>query len=94
MVSVLMVADSLDVGGAERHVLALAGGLAGRGHQVRLACSAGGPLHADATAAGLPVAIMGQDVVKRRVSAEFAAFVAGELERRPVDVVHAHLFAA
>ena len=94
MVSVLMVADSLDVGGAERHVVALASGLAERGHDVRLACSAAGPLLADAADAGLPVAIMAQDVVKRRVSAEFAAFVAGEIERRPVDIVHAHLFAA
>ena len=38
-----MVADSLDVGGAERHVVALASGLAERGHDVRLACSAGRP---------------------------------------------------
>ena len=37
---------------------------------------------------------MAQEVVKRRVSTEFAAFVAAEIERRPPDVVHAHLFAA
>jgi len=89
-----MVIDSLDVGGAERHVLALARGLGERGHDVRLACSAGGPLQAEAADTGLSVVVMAQDVVKRRVSTEFAAFVASELERHPVDVVHAHLFAA
>src|SRR3954452_13497585 len=89
-----MVIDSLEVGGAERHVVGLASGLAERGHDVRLACSAGGPLHGSAEDAGLPVVVMAKEVVKRRVSTEFAAFVAAEIERRPVDVVHAHLFAS
>lgn len=44
----LLVAEQLGCGGAERHLLALAGGLAARGHQVRLAClKAGGALAAD-----------------------------------------------
>ena len=41
----LFLADQLRCGGAERHLLALAGGLARRGHQVQLAClKAGGDL--------------------------------------------------
>ena len=43
----LLLADQLRCGGAERHLLALAAGLARRGHQVRLAClKAGGDLDA------------------------------------------------
>jgi hypothetical protein len=41
---ILLVADSLNVGGAERHVVSLASALAQRGHMVTLACSVDGAL--------------------------------------------------
>ena len=40
----LLVADSLNVGGAEQHVVSLASALAQKGYRVTLACTVGGAL--------------------------------------------------
>jgi glycosyltransferase involved in cell wall biosynthesis len=91
--SVLMVLDSLDVGGAERHVIALSSLLAARGHDVRIACSAGGSLEGEAAEVGIAVTILGGQLVKRRVSGFLGDQLGAELEARPVDVVHAHSYS-
>lgn len=91
MPTVLQVVDSLDPGGAERHVVDLARALRARGDDVHLACSAGGPLGVDA---GVPVHVLGPTRVKRRTCPDYAAAL-GRLVRvlRP-DVVHAHIHAS
>jgi len=94
MASILMVADSMAIGGAERHVIGLSAHLVRAGHDVRLLCSAGGPLLCDAVDAGIEVRLLGEQLVKRRVSKEFTTFVGAELDRRPPTIVHAHMFAS
>jgi glycosyltransferase involved in cell wall biosynthesis len=94
MPAIAMVADSMDIGGAERHVVGLTRALVARGHNVRLLCSAGGPLMAEVAASGIDVRVLGDQVVKRRLSCEFVRFLADELRRSPVDIVHAHMFAS
>jgi glycosyltransferase involved in cell wall biosynthesis len=61
---------------------------------VRLACSTGGALEGEAAELGIPVRAMGSEIVKRRDSGRFAAFIAAELAREPTDVVHTHSFAS
>src|SRR4051794_1914589 len=92
--SILMVADSLQLGGAERHVVALAGRLALRGYRVRIACSAGGVFLHDPALRDVRVVVLGDELVKRRVSAKFADGIAAEIQRSPTDLVHAHMFAS
>ena len=89
-----MVADSLDVGGAERHAVGLANALAAAGHQVTIACSVEGGLTVAARRAGVPVHSLGSRLVKRRVSLDFAHHVGELLDRENFDVVHAHMFAS
>jgi len=99
---VLLVVDSLDGGGAERHVVGLAVELARRGHQVTVACSvvAGGrgPAHADLVAAltraGVPVVALTRRLAKRRVSPAFARGLRRLVRAGGYDVVHAHIWAS
>ena len=91
---IAMVADSMDIGGAERHVITLSRELGARGHEIRLLCSAAGPLMTEALDAGIDICVLGDEVVKRRVSSEYIRFIAEELRRTPADIVHAHMFAS
>src|SRR5256712_11057907 len=52
---ILLVCDSLDIGGAERHVIGLAAGLKRRGHDVTIACSMAGPPRAGVGTSGGPL---------------------------------------
>lgn len=90
----LLVVDSLDAGGAERHVVDLARALTQRGHTVAVACSVGGRLAAPLAAAGVPVHELVGTLVKRRHSPRYAAALAALLRRSPVDLVHAHIHAS
>jgi glycosyltransferase involved in cell wall biosynthesis len=90
----LLVVDSLEVGGAERHVVDLATALHRKGYRVEVACSVAGELSEPLEAAGVPVwPLMGR-LVKRRASVAYARGIGGLLRGRPFDLVHAHVFAS
>jgi glycosyltransferase involved in cell wall biosynthesis len=91
---VLFVADSLEVGGAERALMGLAVGLAARGTQVTLACSVGGALAVDAEISGVGVLALGTRQVKRRADASFAWALREEIVGDPPDLVHSHMYAS
>ena len=90
----LLVADSLDVGGAERHVVELTSGLVRQGHSVTLACSVQGALTPLAEQAGVQVQPLLGRLVKRRLSLRYAWQLARLIRRDRFDLVHAHLFAS
>jgi glycosyltransferase involved in cell wall biosynthesis len=89
----LLVIDSLDCGGAERHAVDLAGALAARGHSVTLACSVAGHFASNAKRAGVRVVELCDEVVKRRFSARFARRVRDLVRAEGFDIVHGHLYA-
>lgn len=91
---VMLVIDSLEVGGAERHVTDLAIALREDGYDVMVACSASGPLVREITDAGVPVHVLMSEVVKRRVSVEYGRRLRQLLGANPVDLVHAHVYAS
>ncbi|MGR6962958.1 glycosyltransferase [Geodermatophilus sp. URMC 61] len=92
--SVLLVVDSLDGGGAERYVVDLAVALRRRGWPVHVACSVGGIRAAALADAGVPVTVLLDELVKRRVSGRYErALTQLVADLRPA-VVHAHLFAS
>jgi len=91
---VLLAVDSLEVGGAERHVVDLALALRRKGHGVEVACSVSGGLSEPLEAAGVPVWLLTRRLVKRRVSLAYARGIRNLLKRRPFDLVHAHIFAS
>jgi len=91
---VLFVADSLDVGGAERVLVELAGGLVARGARVAVACSVGGALAVQAEQAGIKVVVLGSTLVKRRVDRDFADALARLIALDAPEVVHSHMYAS
>lgn len=93
-VRVLQVVDSLDGGGAERHVADLAGALRARGADVHLACSAGGVLRRRLDAAGLPVHVLGGVLVKRCADISYAGRLRQLVDTVRPDLVHAHVHAS
>jgi glycosyltransferase involved in cell wall biosynthesis len=90
----LLVVDSLDVGGAERHVVDLACALADRGTHVTVACSVAGVLETRLIAHGIPVRPVVDRLVKRRASARYAAALGELLAEDQFDLVHAHIHAS
>lgn len=92
--SLLLTVDSLSVGGAERHVVDLARAMRQRGTTVLVAAATGGPLAADLRAAGVPLWVMGERPMKRVADPEYATALRSLMSDRPVDLVHAHLFAS
>jgi glycosyltransferase involved in cell wall biosynthesis len=90
----LLVVDSLEVGGAERHVVDLAMALHRKGHEVEVACSVSGGLSEPLEAAGVPVWPLARRLVKRRVSVAYARGIRRLLRERRFDLVHAHIFAS
>ena len=91
---VLLVADSLDVGGAERHVVNLAAELVRSGWSVTIACSVAGGLATEASAAGVEVCPLIGSLVKRSVSLPYAWRLAHLTRRGHVGLIHAHMFAS
>jgi glycosyltransferase involved in cell wall biosynthesis len=90
----LLVVDSLEVGGAERHVADLALALAHRGHGVEMACSVNGALSEPLEEAGLPVRLLAPRLVKRRVELSYARGLWRLVAGRGFDLVHAHVYAS
>lgn len=91
---VLQVVDSLDPGGAERHVVDLALELRRRGHDVEVASSVGGALAAELAQRGVPLRPLMNDLVKRRACLNFAAQLRCLIVANRYDVVHAHIYAS
>ena len=90
----LLVVDSLDFGGAERHVVDLAVALRRKGHEVTVACSVAGELSGPLQEAGIPVRPMLKRLVKRRFSLAFARKLRRLLKGGGFDLVHAHVYAS
>ncbi len=91
---ILIVVDSLNVGGAERHVVDLALTLHREGHAVTVACSVLGSLAEPLEAARIPVRPLLGRIVKRRISLPYARAIRGLLGRERFDLVHAHIYAS
>jgi len=89
-VRILQVSSARAFGGGERHVVDLARGLAGRGHELFAAHAPGSPL-GDALAALLPpensVALPLRNALDVASAVRLARFVRG----RRIEVVHAHV---
>jgi glycosyltransferase involved in cell wall biosynthesis len=90
----LLVVDSLEVGGAERHVVDLAAALCRKGHEVEVACSVAGGLAQRLEEAGVPFRPLTERLVKRRVSPAYARGVGRLLREKAFDLVHAHIYAS
>jgi glycosyltransferase involved in cell wall biosynthesis len=90
----LLAVDSLEVGGAERHVVDLALALHRKGYGVEVACSVAGGLSEPLEAAGVPVWPLTGRLVKRRVSPAYARGIRRLLRGGGFDLVHAHIFAS
>ena len=90
----LLVADSLDVGGAEWHVVNLASALAEQGHRITLACTVEGVLASLAEQAGISVRPLLHHLVKRRQSPRYAWKLAKLVRQSQFDLVHAHMYAS
>ncbi len=91
---ILIVVDSLNVGGAERHVVDLALALHREGHAVTVACSVSGSLAEPLETARIPVRPLLGRIVKRRISLPYARAIRGLLGRERFDLVHAHIYAS
>jgi glycosyltransferase involved in cell wall biosynthesis len=90
----LLAVDSLEVGGAERHVVDLALALRRKGYGVEVACSVAGELAEPLQAAGVPVWLLTSCLVKRRVSPAYARGIRKLLKERRFDLLHAHIYAS
>ena len=90
----LLVIDSLDTGGCERHTVDLALALHRGGHEVAIACSVGGPLATVLGGECVPCYALMKRLVKRRVSLFFGWKLRKLLRRERFDVVHAHMYAS
>jgi glycosyltransferase involved in cell wall biosynthesis len=90
----LLVADSLNVGGAEWHVVNLAAALAEQGHRITLACTVEGALAHLAEQAGISVRPLLSHLVKRRLSLKYAWKLARLVRQSQFDLVHAHMYAS
>ena len=90
----LLVVDSLEVGGAERHVVDLASALHRKGYEVEVACSIADGLSKPLEEAGVPVRPLARRLVKRRVSLAYARGIRKLLREGRFDLVHAHIYAS
>jgi glycosyltransferase involved in cell wall biosynthesis len=90
----LLAVDSLEVGGAERHVVDLALALRRKGYGVEVACSVAGELAEPLQVAGVPVWPLTSRLVKRRVSPAYASGIGNLLKERRFDLLHAHIYAS
>ena len=93
-VRLLLVVDSLEVGGAERQVVDLAVALRRKGYVVTVACSVAGGLSGALEEADIPVRPLLRRLAKRRLSLTYAWRLRQLLRRERFDLVHAHIYAS
>ncbi|MGO8951670.1 MAG: glycosyltransferase family 4 protein [Ktedonobacterales bacterium] len=86
--------DSLDVGGAERHVIGLAVALKAKGIPVNIACSTPGGLAPIAREAGIPVTALRAECIKRRFSPAYALMLRQLIRQQAITLIHAHMYAS
>lgn len=91
---ILMVIDSLDMGGAERHLVDLALAMRRLGHEVTVACSSDGSLSTVLRESGVAVEIRSERLVKRRASLLLALWLRRLVHQGRFDVVHSHMYAS
>jgi len=89
-----LVVDSLEVGGAERHVVDLAVALSRKEHEVTVACSVAGDLAESLEEANMPIRSLLDQLVKRRVSVAYARELWTLAKEERFDLVHAHVYAS
>ena len=90
----LVVVDSLEVGGAERHVVDLVLAIRREGHADTVACSVSGSLAEPLEAARIPVRPLVGRILKRRVSLPYALGLRKLLGKDRFDLVNAHVYAS
>ena len=90
----MLVVDSLEVGGAERHVVDLAVALSRKEFEVTVACSVAGDLSESLEEANVPVRSLLDQLVKRRVSAAYGRELRRLAKEERFDLVHAHVYAS
>ncbi len=93
-IELLLVVDSLEVGGAERQVVDLAVALRRDGYGVTVACSVAGDLSGALEEAGVPVRPLLGRLAKRRLSPAYAWRLRRLLRKGRFDLVHAHIYAS
>ncbi|MDP8947361.1 MAG: glycosyltransferase, partial [Actinomycetota bacterium] len=93
-IRLLLVVDSLEVGGAERQVVDLAVVLRRHGYGATVACSVAGDLSGVLEEAGVPVRPLLGRLAKRRLSLAYARRLRRILRRERFDLVHAHIYAS
>ena len=93
-IRLLLVVDSLEVGGAERQVVDLAVALRSKGYVVSVACSVAGDLSGALEEAGIPVRPLLRRLAKRRLSLAYAWRLRRLLSEERFDLVHAHIYAS
>lgn len=93
-IRLLLVVDSLEVGGAERQVVDLAVALRRKGYEVVVACSVAGDLSGVLREAGIPVRPLLRRLVKRSLSPAYARRLRGLLRGERFDLAHAHIYAS
>jgi glycosyltransferase involved in cell wall biosynthesis len=91
---VLAVVDSLEVGGAQHHLLALAQRMVRNGDEFLVATSANEPMAADFRDLNVPVRSLAASSIKHRLSPVFAGRLMRLAARGGYDLIHAHLFAS
>jgi len=93
-IGLLLVVDSLEVGGAERQVVDLAVALQRSGQEGTVACSVAGDLSGALEEAEIPVRPLLDRLAKRRLSPTYAWRLRRLLREERFDLVHAHIYAS
>jgi glycosyltransferase involved in cell wall biosynthesis len=93
-IRLLLVVDSLEMGGAERQVVDLAVALRRKGYGITVACSVAGELADALERADVPVRPLLKRLVKRHLSLAYAWRLRRSLKRENFDLVHAHIYAS
>lgn len=92
--SILAVIDSLEVGGAQRHLLAVAAGAREAGYSLVVATSGDEPLADAFHALDIPVVSLRHRSIKHRLSPSFMLRLAVLARRKRAALIHAHLHSA
>ena len=93
-IRVLLVIDSLEVGGAQHHLLSLASRLLRLGHQPVIATSGQEPMAAQFSDLGITVKSLSKRSIKHRLSPAFTTRLTQLAITGAFDLIHAHLFSS
>ncbi|HEX8917279.1 MAG TPA: glycosyltransferase family 4 protein, partial [Chloroflexota bacterium] len=91
---VMLVADSLDAGGAERHVVDLAVALQSNNYRVTVVCSSLGIFQKTLVDAGIDVVTAAPRRIKRTISVPYARGLGELIAEREPDLIHSHMYAS